>query len=587
MPIPLQILFIDVSPEEVAVLLNELRSGGYDPCETVLNNSRQLAEVLSDDFQVLVLGSLPQHPDTLAEIVSLLREKQLDIPLLVYSADESHELIVEAMHAGAQDFIVANSPARILPAIQRELFNVRLRSEHREQAVTDYLLQEIDSLILQAWDVVPLVTKICQRAAELFDFKLVWIGGKQPDGSVNVVAVAGAADYLQGIEARWDNARHEIEMTGEAIRQGKPVMLMVEDIDFAPWRARAEQQGMQSILALPMMAQGEVIGALMLYSTYRDVFDDSVIKRLLVFANRIAVALLVTQKQQQLRLLSAAMDSATSAMLITERDGKIVWFNEALSQFSGYSHDEILNHKPSMFSSGEHDKSFWRKMWQAISHGKAWHGDVVNRKKNGSLFSVVQSITPLYNDQGELTHFLSVLHDVTEKKELEREVKYLAYHDVLTGLPNRVLFQDRMQQAITQAKRSKSEVALLFIDLDGFKEVNDTHGHAAGDRLLQLVAERLRGCVREGDTVARLAGDEFTVLLRDVANEEGLCRIAAKILEKIAQPYDLGEYSANVTASVGISLYPKHATGVEKLLAHADEAMYRAKQAGKNNYQLY
>lgn len=587
MSIPLRILFVDIAVEDIAVLLNELRSGGYDPDETVLSNLRQLGKILSGDFQVLVVNSLTQHPGILADIVTLLREKQLDIPLLVYSGGGSHESIVGAMHAGAQDFITANNSARILPVIQRELFNAGLRAEQREQNTTDYLLQEIDGLILQAWDVVPLVTQICQRVVELFDSRLAWIGGKQPDGSVNVVAAAGAVDYLQHIKVRWDDTPQGHGGIGTSIRQCEPVAMTVDDAAFTPWRRRAKQHGIQSSLSLPMVARGEVIGALILYSARRDAFDAAAIKRYSAFANRVAVALLVTQEQQKFRLLSAAMNSATNAMYITERDGTIVWFNQELSLFSGYSYDEIMNRNPRIFSSGEHDKAFWKEMWQTMLKGGAWRGDVVNRRKDGCLYSVVQNITPLYDNQGELTHFLAVQQDVSEKKELEREIQYLAYHDVLTGLPNRVLFQDRMQQAISQAKRDKTKFALLFIDLDGFKDVNDMHGHAAGDRLLQIVADRLRACVREGDTVARLAGDEFTVLLRNVSEVKGLERVTRKILDSVSQSYNLGEYNATITASVGISLYPKHATGVEKLLAYADEAMYRAKQAGKDDFRFY
>lgn len=587
MLIPLRILFIDVPADAVAALLSELRSGGYDPDATQLDDARRLEAMLPGDYQMLVVDSLGQRPAVLAGIVALLRDKQLDIPLLVYSGEGSHERIIEAMHAGAQDFISASNPARILPAVQRELFNARLRAEQREQIVTDYLLQEIDGLILKGWDALPLVTQICRRVVELFDFKLAWIGGKQPDGSVSVLASSGEQDYLQGIDVRWDDSPQGRGATGTTIKQGKPHVLLVDSHDFAPWRERAERHGIQSILALPMTARGEVTGALMLYSARRDVFDEAAIKRFSVFANRVAVALLVTQEQQQLRLLSAAMNGATNAMFITERDGTIVWFNDALSLFSGYSYDEILNRNPRIFSSGEHDKAFWKEMWQTILKGKAWREDVVNRRKDGGLFSVVQNVSPLYDNQGNLTHFLAVQQDVSEKKELEREIEYLAYHDVLTGLPNRVLFQDRMQQAVSQAKRDKTEFALLFIDLDGFKEVNDMHGHAAGDRLLKMVADRLRACVREGDTVARLAGDEFTVLLRDVSESEGLDRVTHKILESVAHSYDLGEYSATITASIGISLYPLHASGVEKLLIYADEAMYRAKQAGKNNFRYY
>lgn len=589
MTTPLRILFICVRSEDIDLLKEELRGGGFDAQSMVADDIRELGEMLNGDVQILIADSLVGHPKLLVDICALLRDRMLDIPLLAYSSvgEHEHEHIIEAMHAGAQDFISSNNPARILPAVQRELFNARLRAEQREQIVTDYLLQEIDGLILQAWDVDRLVTRVCQRVIELFDFKLAWIGGRQADGSVNVVAAAGEADYLQYIGVRWDDSPQGHGPTGKAINSGKPVVLSAGDADFAPWYSIAGRYGMHGVLALPMVTRGETIGAFMLYSARSDVFDHAAIKRYSAFANRVAVALMVAQEQQQLRMFSAAMNSATNAIYIAERDGAMIWFNDALTQYSGYSRDELLNQNPRIFSSGKHDQAFWRDMWQTILQGKSWRGDVVNRRKDGTLFSVVQNITPLYGNQGELTHYLVVLQDVSEKMELVREIEYLAYHDVLTGLPNRALFQDRLQQAISQTRRNKGEFALLFIDLDGFKEVNDTHGHAAGDRLLQMTAERLRGCVREGDTVARLSGDEFTVLLRDAATNEGPQRVTDKILACIAQPYELGENVAKVTASIGISLYPEHATDAEKLMKYADQAMYLAKQAGKNNSKLF
>lgn len=585
MSTPLHVLFVAVPKAAAEALLNELRGGDYILHATTLADTQQLAITLGGDFQILIADTLEQHSSQIADIAALLRDRQLDIPLLAYSTSNEH--LAAAMRAGAQDFISSGNPARILPAVQRELRNVRLRADQREQSVAEALLQEIDGLILHAWDVVPLVTQICQRVVELFDFKLAWIGGKQPDGSVSVLAAAGEVDYLHDIEVRWDDTPQGRGTTGRAISQGRPVALSVDDVDFAPWHCSAKRHGMRSVVALPMMARGEVIGALMLYSTRHHAFDEAAIKRLSAFANRVAVTLLLTQEQQQLRLLNVAMSSAMNAMFITQRDGKIVWFNDALCQFSGYASDEILNRNPRLFGSGEHAPLFWQTMWQTILAGKPWRDDVVNRRKDGSLFSVAQNVTPLYDHTGSPTHFLAVQQDVSEKRELARRVEFLAYHDMLTGLPNRALFNDRMQQAINQAKRDKSEFALLFIDLDGFKEVNDTHGHAAGDKLLQIVANRLSDSVREGDTVARLGGDEFTILLRDVADDEGFERVTAKILERLAQTYDLGGYGAAVTASIGISLYPQHASEAEKLMIYADDAMYQAKQAGRNNFQLF
>ena len=253
---------------------------------------------------------------------------------------------------------------------------------------------------------------------------------------------------------------------------------------------------------------------------------------------------------------------------------------------SGYSPEEIMDSSPHLFNSGDFEKEFWEQMWRDILQGKLWLGDVLNRRKDGSMYSVYQSITPLYDSQGNISHFLCVQQDVSEKKELERKIEYLAYHDVLTGLPNRTLLNDRLQQAISQSKRDQTEFSLLFVDLDGFKDVNDTHGHAAGDQLLKMVAERLRACVREGDTVARLGGDEFMVLLRDVSADQGLISIAHKIIERIAMPYELDVCHARITASIGISRYPHDSVLADKLMDCADMAMYTAKHGGKNRYAM-
>ncbi|TAN76359.1 MAG: sensor domain-containing diguanylate cyclase, partial [Gallionella sp.] len=276
-----------------------------------------------------------------------------------------------------------------------------------------------------------------------------------------------------------------------------------------------------------------------------------------------------------------------NAMLIATRDGLAKWHNEALCKFSGYSAEEIMNQNPRMFGAGQRDQGLWADMWQTILAGNHWRGEITNRRKDGFLYTVIQNVSPILNDPGEITHFLAVQQDVSRQKALERKIQHLAQHDGLTGLPNRGLFLDRIQQAIIQSQRTGAQFVLLFIDLDGFKDVNDIYGHSAGDHLLCLVAERLRACVRGGDTVARLGGDEFTVLLLNVGSVADVEMIVNKSLLCLATPYDMGGYSVTVTASIGICLYPEHATEVEKLLSCADKAMYRAKQSGKNNYKFH
>ncbi len=217
-------------------------------------------------------------------------------------------------------------------------------------------------------------------------------------------------------------------------------------------------------------------------------------------------------------LLANALSSIANAVFITDRDGRIVWANEAFSRLSGYATHEALGRSPAMLKSGRQDAEFYRELWQTILAGSVWRGEVVERRKDGSLYAVDETITPLCDAAGNITYFVATLHDTTlRKKEGDRD-HFLAYHDSLTGLPNRALFLRLLEQALAHCARSARRLAVLFIDLDHFKPVNDTLGHQLGDLLLATVAERLRASVRKSDVVARLAGDEFTVIQTDIVD---------------------------------------------------------------------
>jgi diguanylate cyclase (GGDEF)-like protein/PAS domain S-box-containing protein len=582
----LRILFAATSVGNMAQIIGHLQAENCEVHYEQANDEVMLDGHLQQSWDVLLLGSSAEL--TIEAVVHALRCRTLDIPLIVLNDGMVPLRLGEVMRQGAQDCIALDQMERLLPSMQREMVSAILRSNLREQVVADYLMQEIDQLILLGYDMRSLNERICRRMAELFDFKLVWIGARMEDGRIEPLASAGESAYLDGIEVRWDDAPQGQGITGRSIRNNKAETMSLDSPRFALWRERAERFGIRSALAMPLGIKSDVAGALVMYSAYENAFDKLTISRLSAFAGRVTVAMLGAQEQQELRLMQAAMSNAANAMFITRRDGAIEWMNEAVSRYSGYTTDEITGANPRIFNSGQHSQSFWNEMWATILNGHHWRGEIVNRTKAGELYTVAQSISPLYNDKGELTHFLSVQQDISEKKRLEEEIHYLAYHDPLTHLPNRMLFRDRVQQAIAQAQRTHAKLAVMFIDLDGFKAVNDMHGHNNGDCLLESVAERIRLCVRSGDTVARLGGDEFTVLLRDVKDMESIEGVAQKLLDIAVQPYALdSETPATVSFSVGISVYPEDGESFDALLSRADQAMYKAKQGGKNRYYFY
>lgn len=581
----LRILFAGFDLAGMARILERLHADGAAPDHSNSDTVPELDAALGSRWDAVLVahdGGMP-----LAQVILGLQSHVLDTPVIVITETQRLTL-AQAMKLGAQDCLSYDQLERLLPTVQREMVSAILRTNLREQVVTDYLLKEIDQLILMGFDLPYLNERICRRMAELFELKLVWIGASMPDGTVEPVAAWGEAAFLQGMQERWDDTPQGGGPVGTAIRGNKPQTMATDAPQFAPWRERVEKFGMRSILAMPLGAKGEVVGALVLYSERGDAFDKLTVSRLSPFAGRVTVAMRGAQEQQELRLMHAAMSNASNAMFITRADGIIEWQNEALSRFSGYTAQEIAGSAPSLFDSGQHDGEFWRAMWATIRNGDSWRGDVVNRNKSGDIYTVTQSISPLFNDKRELTHFLAVQQDISEKKRLEEEIHHLAYHDPLTHLPNRMLFCDRVQQAIAQAHRDHNRLALMFVDLDGFKAVNDIHGHSSGDCLLGQVAERLRLCVRSGDTVARLGGDEFTMLLRDVGDRDSIRVVAQKLLDIAAQPFVLEDSAtAAVSLSIGISVYPEDGETFDALLSHADQAMYEAKQGGKNRYVFY
>jgi diguanylate cyclase (GGDEF)-like protein/PAS domain S-box-containing protein len=291
--------------------------------------------------------------------------------------------------------------------------------------------------------------------------------------------------------------------------------------------------------------------------------------------------------REALNTRSVAIEAAAEAVIITDPEGHIEYVNPAFGQMTGYSTDEVIGKKPSILKSGHQFPAFYRDLWDTITAGKIWRGETINRRKDGSVYTEIMAIAPVRDNQGRIAHYVAIKHDITKRKELEARLEHLAHFDVLTNLPNRPLFYDRLERAIASARRNSESVGLLFIDLDGFKQVNDTCGHDMGDRLLQEVAQRLLGSVRESDTVARMGGDEFTVILRSLAAPDNAEAVARKIVTVLSEPFFINQQALHIGASIGISLYPLHADTLENLVHYADQAMYEVKRAGKNSHALY
>ena len=294
------------------------------------------------------------------------------------------------------------------------------------------------------------------------------------------------------------------------------------------------------------------------------------------------------RKRDEIELKRAALVFETSQelILLTDADCRIISVNQVFQEMTGYTPEEVLGKNPRLLSSGRHTPEFYAQMWQAINTQGKWQGEVWNRRKSGDVFPVWLTISAYRDAQGKVLNYVGVSSDISERVAAQERIRQLAYFDSLTNLPNRRLLQDRAEQALASAEREGEQVALLFVDLDHFKTINDSLGHTAGDLLLVEVAQRLQSCVRRMDTVARLGGDEFVVLLTDITIE-GATEVARKLIYRVARPYQIENHELGVTPSVGISVFPQDGRDFESLLKHADTAMYRAKESGRNGYQFF
>lgn len=291
--------------------------------------------------------------------------------------------------------------------------------------------------------------------------------------------------------------------------------------------------------------------------------------------------------EERVQTLLGAVEHIPVSMLITDAHGVIEYVNPRFCTNSGYAPEEVIGRRPSLFKSGHTPPETYRDMWQTIRDGREWKGEFYNRRKDGECYWEKTSIAPLLGPDGAIRHFVAVKEDITEVKDAERRAWQRAHYDPLTELPNRVLFEDRLNQAIARATRSGKLLALMFVDLDRFKQVNDTLGHSAGDELLQEAALRLKGCVRESDTVSRMGGDEFVILLCDLNSDEEAAMIAGRINDALASPFDLDAGEARIGVSIGIAVYPRDGHTAAALMKNADTAMYWGKDGGRNTYRFF
>ena len=451
--------------------------------------------------------------------------------------------------------------------------------------------------VLMTWntDETSIVQRLCDKLASTVPSVLVWGGIFDRDERLKVSGVAGIeAPRLR--ESSFDYAEHIASVPGlkECVERLVPSTLAAGLIEL---NSRLFDALPHEVLGLPMdfyplTSGSRCLGILAVSRVQKR--KDFGHELLQLAAQHAGFALSMLREfvakdhaQNELRLAAAVFDHSLEGIFITDINGNILAANAAVTRITGFSQDELIGQNPRMLKSGQHGQDFYTALWSSVHQHGQWEGEIWNRRKNGEVFPEWLSISAIRNESKQIQNYVGIFIDISKQKEAESRLHYLAYHDKLTGLPNRDLFHDRLNKSIYRAKRNQVEIAVLFIDIDHFKYINDTFGHTKGDMLLQKVTNRLRASLRENDTLARMGGDEFTVIIEDFSSQDDVEITAKRILDNFNAPIFLDNQELYVSVSIGISFFPEDANSPGMLMKHADTAMYSAKNNGRKRLHFF
>jgi diguanylate cyclase (GGDEF)-like protein/PAS domain S-box-containing protein len=368
--------------------------------------------------------------------------------------------------------------------------------------------------------------------------------------------------------------------------------VIVDNIQTHPfwegYKELAAKAGLGSCWSEPIIGSGgKLLGTFAIYHEHPIAPSEGDLKFIEFSSQLAAVAIEQSHLRHEQRLSSRIFNSTREGIMVTDSKGVMIDVNQAFTDITGYSRDEAIGKNPSILNSGKQDAEFYEHLWHTLGTYGYWQGELWNRAKDGTLYAEQLSISTLKDESNAVVNYVGIFSDITTSKQQQEKLKLMAHYDQLTKLPNRTLFNDRFNQAAAHSKRNGTHLAVVFIDLDNFKPVNDNLGHEVGDLLLIEVAERIKAAIREEDTVSRQGGDEFVILLNDMKFIPQSEELTRRIHESLSQPFYIGNHTVNISASSGIALYPRDDIDLDILIRYADQAMYQAKRTGKNRTQIF
>jgi diguanylate cyclase (GGDEF)-like protein/PAS domain S-box-containing protein len=525
------------------------------------------------------------------EMVEQIRKLDENVKIAIFTDFEKRDILIKAIELGVNQFLSKPFASKSFSKTIQHLYNevIEKRRSNREIQRQQNILHSINEMshnFLQQSDWMEALHQEMKNLKQASNMSCIFIyQNEQDNDNLSAHKLLYINDNTEAkSKKRIHYRKHYFMRWKNQLEKNLPVNGSRDDYDKSK-KKLLDLFKINSLLILPIFVQNKWWGFLGIGDEHKQILESTNVEMLGTAASIIGSAINNRNNLKSLEMSSAVYEHTMDGVLITDSHNQIVHVNDAFLNITGYPLDSVIGKDPKILRSGKHDKHFYQKIWNQLSIDGYWQGEITNRKKNGEIYIEWLSINAIKNTQGQIENFIGIFSDVTHQRRDAHNQAYLATHDPLTGLSNRLLFNDRLEHAINHAERFNKCISLIFCDLDNFKPINDTYGHSVGDEILKRVGNSLQDILRKDDTVCRFGGDEFVILVEDLNSFEYLDEILRRINELTHTPCVIDGNTISIGMSIGASIYPDDGVTPEALINAADTAMYRAKNSGKNRIE--
>jgi len=545
---------------------------------------RYKPDIILSDINMPIMNGL--------EMIQEIRKVDEHVKIAIFTDFEKREILVSAIELGVNQFISKPFDKNIFSKIILQLYTgiIEKRSIQKELKRKQNILQSINGMshnFLQQSDWMIAIEEEMNNLKNAIEVSSLFIYKNFREKN-NIIT----KEFLSLSPNKKISPPKSIHYTRDNLRRWKklleqhlPINGAIEEYSLSEKKILF-QLSVKSLLILPIFVKKVWWGFLAIGDESREVIKEENVGLLSTAASIIGAAINNAENLKSMQMSATVFDHTIDGVLITDAKNNIIHINEAFVKITGYSADFVLGKNPSILQSGNHDKHFYQKMWDRILEEGSWNGEITNRKRSGEIYIESLSVNTIKDNRGQIENFIGIFSDVTHHRKDAQNNAYLATHDPLTGLSNRLLLNDRLSHAIDHAKRFQKCISVIFCDLDDFKPINDNFGHSAGDEILKSVSLSLKNMLRKEDTVCRFGGDEFVILIEDMQSLTYLKMLLHRVKQIVEEPIKVDDNLHKLGMSIGVAVYPKDGETVKALMDSADNAMYKAKEAGKNTIKF-